>query len=804
MSAPGPLGRLALWSIQRRVPVLVGAILLFVLATLGAGQLKVDSNLLSLLPDEEPSAHALKELVAQEGGVNLVTIAVEAQDPAKLDPWLDDLVVKLEELDSVRYALHEVDPDLAFRLGLLQLEPKEVETLTRRLKGALALGSALNPIVTQQLMDMGPLTEKIGRAGDAQIFPSEGEGQGRVLARPTGAASDPVFATQVMQDIDRVIAAADPDGNGIRVRWIGGAYRHNVEDRAGMVKDIQYTGVASGLMVLLAIIVAFRSVRATVLLYAPLLLSTALNLVVLWLMFGSVNTYTSFGSAILFGLGIDYGTHLVARYREKRALGYGLEEAVVRAWDKTGPPTLTSCITSIAGFLALSTAHFQGFSQLGITLATGLAISVVVAMVVTPALIPWLDADPPLLLGASHKENPHARKATYRLAPAGLMLAILLTGLAATRLSRIDWEYDISALRRDGLAYAELSPEEQTLAKESYSPVVLTYPNRLELTREHQRLTKLVADGKLPHVSRVVSVENVLPLDQDARVQAIAELAKLTTHPNLRYLPPPLVKNLLKLRGFEARSLRRDDLPPGLLGLLGAANADHHRLLLFPKGNMWDLREAGALKDEVMAAVPGKVPAGEYVALGALYRIVVADMPLVAALALALVAALTAIDLRKFSWFVAAYGTLLAGMIWAGVAIEAMGVKMSILNIVGVPILVGIGVDVCIHLLHRIAEEGPGGVMRALRTTGIAAIVSTLTTVTSFASLMLAGNRGIRSLGLLVAVGLTMIFFATAALMPLAWAAGWRITGRAPGDTRPRKNRRLFTKGGGASGSGGS
>ena len=95
----------------------------------------------------------------------------------------------------------------------------------------------------------------------------------------------------------------------------------------------------------------------------------------------------------------------------------------------------------------------------------------------------------------------------------------------------------------------------------------------------------------------------------------------------------------------------------------------------------------------------------------------------------------------------------------------------------------------------------PGGIIRALRTTGIAAVVSTLTTVTSFASLMLAGNRGIRSLGLLVAVGLTMIFVAAALLLPLATSAGWRVQGRAPGDTRVRRRR---TKGAGASGSGGS
>ena len=63
----------------------------------------------------------------------------------------------------------------------------------------------------------------------------------------------------------------------------------------------------------------------------------------------------------------------------------------------------------------------------------------------------------------------------------------------------------------------------------------------------------------------------------------------------------------------------------------------------------------------------------------------------------------------------------------------------------------------------------------------MAAIVSTGTTVASFAALLLASSRGIRSLGMLVVVGLSTITIVGALLLPLAWAAGWRITGRAPG-----------------------
>src|SRR5690606_23803214 len=131
-------------------------------------------------------------------------------------------------------------------------------------------------------------------------------------------------------------------------------------------------------------------------------------------------------------------------------------------------------------------------------------------------------------------------------------------------------------------------------------------------------------------------------------------------------------------------------------------------------------------------------------------------------------------------------GTLLAGLVWAGAAVQLVGVKLSMINVLGLPILLGIGIDIGIHLMRRLTEEGPGGVRRAMTTTGVAATLSTITTIFSFVSLAMAGNRGVQSLGILVVIGLATVFVVSAALLPLAWAAGWRVTGRAPGDERIR------------------
>jgi predicted RND superfamily exporter protein len=123
---------------------------------------------------------------------------------------------------------------------------------------------------------------------------------------------------------------------------------------------------------------------------------------------------------------------------------------------------------------------------------------------------------------------------------------------------------------------------------------------------------------------------------------------------------------------------------------------------------------------------------------------------------------------------------LVAGMAWVGGSLAALSIQLSIVNIVGIPILLGLGIAAIIHLLHRLAEEGPGRIWKALSTTGWAAALCTTTTVVSFASLSFAGSQGVRSLGMLVVVGLTAVTLAAFVLLPLGWAAVWKVRGQLP------------------------
>ena len=151
-------------------------------------------------------------------------------------------------------------------------------------------------------------------------------------------------------------------------------------------------------------------------------------------------------------------------------------------------------------------------------------------------------------------------------------------------------------------------------------------------------------------------------------------------------------------------------------------------------------------------------------------------------IALLLVTFFTFLDLRSLRLGGGAMAVLCAGMAWWGAMLVMADIRISMINFVGIPIVLGIGVDVMIHLIHRLKEEGPGRILKSLTTTGFASALGTSTTVVAFAALSFASSQGVRSLGLLVLLGESSVTVAGLVLVPLGAATVWRMQGRSPSE----------------------
>src|SRR5678816_3756631 len=93
------------------------------------------------------------------------------------------------------------------------------------------------------------------------------------------------------------------------------------------------------------------------------------------------------------------------------------------------------------------------------------------------------------------------------------------------------------------------------------------------------------------------------------------------------------------------------------------------------------------------------------------------------------------------------------------------------------PLIIGIGVTNGIHILNRFAEEEHPSILA--RSTGKAVLVSALTAMAGFGSLVLAQHRGIRSLGYVMSTGVATCMIVGLTFLPailnILSRRGWKI-----------------------------
>lgn len=121
------------------------------------------------------------------------------------------------------------------------------------------------------------------------------------------------------------------------------------------------------------------------------------------------------------------------------------------------------------------------------------------------------------------------------------------------------------------------------------------------------------------------------------------------------------------------------------------------------------------------------------------------------------------------------------GAIWTMGWMGWSGVLFNPANIMTLPLVVGVGVTNGIHILNRFAEEQNPGILA--RSTGKAVLLSALTTIAGFGSLISAQHRGISSLGLVMSFGTAACMCAGLTFLPtlIGWLTrrGWQVVGPA-------------------------
>ncbi|CDO88381.1 mmp14A protein [Mycobacterium triplex] len=189
----------------------------------------------------------------------------------------------------------------------------------------------------------------------------------------------------------RGIVAGLPAPPGLKVYVTGPAATVADMNQAGQ-ETVTTVTLASLSVIFIMLLLVYRSIFTVIL----LLLMVGLQLtvsrgMVAFLAYNGVIGLTTFAVNLLvaavIATGTDYGIFFVGRYQEARQAGEDKETAFYTTFSSVAKVVLASGLTIAGAVLCLSFTRLPYFQPLGLPNAVGIAVAVLVALTLTPALI---------------------------------------------------------------------------------------------------------------------------------------------------------------------------------------------------------------------------------------------------------------------------------------------------------------------------------------------------------------------------------------------------------------------------------
>jgi len=203
------------------------------------------------------------------------------------------------------------------------------------------------------------------------------------------------------------------------------------------------------------------------------------------------------------------------------------------------------------------------------------------------------------------------------------------------------------------------------------------------------------------------------------------------------------------------------DLPASLVARYRSADG-HARVEVFPAGDMAAPDALAMFVSDVQTLAPSTA--------GSAVEIVESGRAIVLALKQAFTGTLLIVALLLMLLWRSVRDTLLvlSALAFAAVLTSASTVVLDLpfnfADVIVLPLLLGVGVDSGIHLLHRHRSGDHDGVLHTSTARGV--LFSALTTIASFGTLALSSHPGIASLGVLLTIGLAFVLLANLVFLP--------------------------------------
>ena len=796
------LGGIALQCFQRPIAVLAAvAVVSAALTAVTLGRLKVDADLAELLPESFDSVKDLDRLKKRFGGLGYVAVVARNAPDDVLERFVDDVSPMLTELETVRHVDYKRPTKFFEDRALYFLDVEDLETIHSRLKTRWKWEKRKNnPLYLDFEEDTEPppltfddIQEKYSgedRGDTSWVQTQLGETYYidrdanliAMLCKPSQISTDLDFSRRLLEEVKTTLAAVDTDAYhpDLEIAYAGN-YTKKVDMQTMLERDVKVATTTAILLVLVYLGIHFRRVAAVALIIGPLFVGLIWVHGMAGLLFGTLNILTSFIGAILLGLGIDHGIHLLGRFEHEMTHAKSPEDAIFNTFGDTGRAVVVAALTTAVAFGGLGISEFRAFKEFGILAALGMLALVVAYMVALPAMLGIA-----LRLKWRPRRHDDDKPAPFtrwlpRHAFRASMICLGVCVIFAIGFRHAEFNYNFRSLLASDLPSFKMDTVVDGLLGFSATPVVVLTDDQDEEREVAAAVRKRKADyADETKIDFVAAGADLIPLDQDKKQPIIRKIGKIVNRISPKLMPPEYHHALeIAKRMTDVEPYTRDELPSEVRRSFQGVDGYEKEgfVLVFARVDLSDGANVRAFAHELRDIPLGEDrrihASGEPMVLADIIEMVMREAPPVLTFTLVLVfitIGLMVGSVRQAALcLVPALGTLLGtiGLLhWTGM-------DLNYLNIVLIPVLFGIGVDGGVHLVTRFNRTGD--IVAVHNETGRAISGSILTTSLGFGALLIADHTGLNSLGRVAVLGLAVNLLASLVFLPalLAWKPHW-------------------------------
>ena len=626
-------------------------------------------------------------------------------------------------------------------------------------------------------------------------------------------------ALSAAREISHAIMAENPS---LKVRMTGEtALEH--EELESVTRGATFSGLLSLILVFGVQWIGLRSIRLLITTYIVLVMGLILTAGFAAITVGHLNVISIAFASLYIGLGVDYAIHICLHYREGKADGLSNSEAILISIRDVGSSLFLCALATAIGFFAFIPTDYAGVSELGVISGGGIFIGLIISLSVLPALFCVFPVD-------NVKPIRSPLTPTFIITfpfrfSTGIKIVSILLGIGACFvLTDLTFDYNPINLR-DPNSESVLTIKE-LLKSKTDSPFALTaLASNLEAV---DKITSLLAQQ--PSVHESVTLASFVAKDQDEKLATIEDLnlmlggqlknfdstldaanqrdalikfneelkkAIIEKSPNvpqqtLQQLQQrieafmkqtdsaqtpaagyiQLEKNILGLLPFTIERLRTsltaipfglDDLPLEIRSHWISATG-LHRVLITPENdqnrpeNLKEFVTQVQAVDDTVSGLPIINQAGGDAIVKAFIKAFSGAFVAIVVLLLLMYR-----SVRKTLLIIM---PLLLAALLTGATNVLLDNPFNFANIIALPLLLGMGIDSSILIMHRHHSSSgeDENLLQSSTTRGI--IFSSITTLCSFSSLAFTAHQGMASMGLVLAIGLTFTVMCSLIVLP--------------------------------------